>query len=481
MRVFSGTLATETNTFGPMPTGLASFKDRAYYPAGQHPDRLTMFSGPLWAARIRGKEKGWVLHEGLVAASQPNGITTREAYESLRDELLSDLRKSMPVDMVLLGLHGAMVADGYEDCEGDLLSRVRDMVGPDVVIGAELDPHNHLTPEMVNAANLLIAFKEYPHTDILERGLELVDLCAATVEGRIRPVASVVDCNMIVLMHTTREPARSFVDKVSSLEGQDGILSISVTHGFPWGDVPSMGTKMLVYSDGDAQKAHSYANTLAQELIALREQLTVSYPDVPTALDEAVAKGKPVILADGADNPGGGAAGDSTFILDEIFKRGLRDVAIGPMWDPVSVRIAFEAGIGASIQLRIGGKIGPLSGQPLDVQCVVKALKRDLVMTALANSSMAMGDSALIEVNGVDIVLVTIRAQAVNTDLFSQLHCDLSRKQFIVVKSSQHFYESFTKVTPHVIYVGAPGAVSQDYQTLPFQKIQRPKWPIDAL
>lgn len=479
MRVFSGTLATETNTFGPMPTGITSFKDRAYYPAGQHPDRLTMFSGPLWAARIRGKEQGWQLHEGLVAASQPNGIATREAYETLRDELLADLKRAMPVDMVLLGLHGAMVADGYDDCEGDLLTRVRQMVGPEVVIGAELDPHNHLTPEMVQAANLLIAFKEYPHTDILERGLELVDLCAATVEGRIKPVAGVVDCAMVVLMHTTREPVRSFVDKVSGLEGKDGVLSISITHGFPWGDVPGMGTKMLVYTDGDVAKAQAYASSLADELIGMREQLNVRYPDVHASLDQAMATDGPVILADGADNPGGGAAGDSTFILEEIFRRGIGKVALGPMWDPVSVRIAFEAGVGASIHLRIGGKIGPLSGTPLDVKCRVKALRRDMVMTALANSTMAMGDSALVDVDGVEIVLVTIRAQAVSTDLFTQLGCDPATKKLIVVKSSQHFYESFTKVTPHVIYVGAPGAVSQDYRALPYRKIQRPKWPID--
>ena len=481
MRVFSGTLATETNTFSPMPTGLASFKDRAYYPAGQHPDRLTMFSGPLWAARIRGKELGWELHEGLVAASQPNGITTRAAYESLRAELLADLQKALPVDMVLLGLHGAMVAEGYDDCEGDLLTRVRQMVGPDVVIGAELDPHHHLTEEMVNAANLLIAFKEYPHTDILERGLELVDLCAATVEGRIKPVASVVDCEMIVLMHTTREPARSFVDKVSGLEGKDGVLSISITHGFPWGDVPAMGTKMLVYTDGDAQKAHSCAASLATELKGMREQLNVSYPDVNAALDAAIATPGAVILADGADNPGGGASGDSTFILEEILGRGIDKVALGPLWDPVAVRIASEAGVGAVLDLRIGGKIGPLSGKPLDVKCTVKALQRAMVMTALANSTMALGDCALIAVGGVEIVLVTIRAQAVNIDLFTQLGCDLTDKKLIVVKSSQHFYESFTKITPNVIYVGAPGAVSQDYRSLPYQKIQRPKWPIDLV
>ena len=136
MRVFSGSLATETNTFGPMPTGLASFRDRGYYAAGQHPDQMTFFSGPLWAARLRGKALGWDLVEGMVAGAQPSGTTTRHAYETLREELLADLRGALPVDMVVLGLHGAMVADGYDDCEGDLLQRVRAIVGPEVVLGA---------------------------------------------------------------------------------------------------------------------------------------------------------------------------------------------------------------------------------------------------------------------------------------------------------------------------------------------------------
>ncbi len=171
MRVFSASLATETNTFAPMPTGLASFRDRGYFPAGKHPDQMTFFSGPLWAARLRGKERGWTLLEGMVAGAQPSGTTTRQAYESLREELLADLRAALPVDMVLLGLHGAMVADGYDDCEGDLLRRVREIVGPEVVVGAELDPHSHLTPAMTAHADLLIAFKEYPHTDVLERAL----------------------------------------------------------------------------------------------------------------------------------------------------------------------------------------------------------------------------------------------------------------------------------------------------------------------
>ena len=480
MRVFSGSLATETNTFAPMPTGMASFHDRGYYPAGKHPDAMSFFAGPLWAARLRGKEKGWTLLEGMVAGAQPSGTTTRAAYEALRDELLADLRAALPLDMVLLGLHGAMVAEGYDDCEGDLLRRVREIVGPAVVVGAELDPHCHLTPEMVAQADLLICFKEYPHTDVLERALELVDLCAAMVEKKIRPVPAVVDTGMVVILHTSRQPARGFVDRIQALEGKDGVLSISVAHGFPWGDVPEMGTRLLVYADGDAAKAQALARKLADELVGLRDALQVRYPDIDAALDEAAAfTAGPVVMADGADNPGGGAAGDSTFVLRRMLERCIGDAALGPLWDPVAVRIAFEAGAGARLPLRIGGKIGPLSGDPLDLDCTVKALQRDLVMTGLSGAPVAMGDCALVETAGIEIALISLRNQAMGTDLFTQLGCDLAAKRLIVVKSSQHFYASFSKVARHVIYVGAPGSVTLDITTLPYAKVRRPKWPLD--
>jgi microcystin degradation protein MlrC len=479
MRIFTGGLATETNTFAPMPTGLASFRDRGYFKAGTHPEELSFFAGPLHAARQRGRANGWTVIEGMVAAAQPSGTTTRVAYETLRDELLGDRRAALPVDMVVLGLHGAMVADGYDDCEGDLLARVRALVGPKTVIGAELDPHNHLTPAMLANADLLISFKEYPHTDVLERAYELVDLCAAQVEGRIKPVGAAVDCEMLVTMHTSRDPARSFVDRIQALEGKDGILSISVSHGFAWGDTEHMGTQVLVYADGDAAKAQALARRLADELIGLRVQLGVRYPSIDEALDEALAfDSGPVVLADGADNPGGGAAGDSTFVLRRMLERGVGNACLGPLWDPVAVRIAFDAGVGAVLPLRIGGKIGPLSGDPVDARCTVKALLPDMKMTGLAGTPMAMGDSALVETAGIEIALITLRNQAMGTDLFTQLGCDLAAKKIIVVKSSQHFYASFSKVAKHVIYVGAPGAVTIDLDTLPYTKIRRPKWPL---
>lgn len=484
MRVFSGSLATETNTFAPMPTGLSAFRERGYYPAGKHPDRMTQFAGPLWAARERAQSEGWTLIEGMVAGAQPSGITTRFAYESLRDELLADLRAALPVDMVVLGLHGAMVADGYDDCEGDLLQRVREIVGTKVVVGAELDPHNHLTPAMVDNADLLIAYKEYPHTDIYERAKELVDLCAQTVEGRIKPVVSVVDCRMLVRMHTSRQPARGFVDRISALEGKDGVLSISVTHGFPWGDTSEMGTKLFLYSDGLAagavEKGKALARKLADELIALRGALEIPMPDIDEALDQALAyPGGPVIIADSADNAGGGAASDSTFILRRLIERGIGNVALGPMWDPIAARIAFDAGAGASLMLRIGGKVSASSGDPIDAMCKVKAVCKDMVMTGLSNTKAALGDCALVETGGIEIVLITIRAQAVDTDLFTQLGCDLAAKKIIVVKSSQHFYASYSKVAKHVIYAAAPGSVTSDLKALSFKKVRRPLWPLD--
>jgi microcystin degradation protein MlrC len=481
MRVFSGTLATESNTFAPMPTGLASFKARAYFPAGKHSDTMDMFSAPMWAARERGRAQGWTLLEGMVAIALPGGTTTRAAYETLRDELLADLRAALPVDMVLLGLHGAMVAEGYDDCEGDLLARVRGIAGPAVAIGAELDPHCHLTPEMLQSADFLVAFKEYPHTDVLERARELVALCEAKAAGRIEPTPAVVDTGMICSFDTSRQPARGIVERIQALEGKDGVLSISIAHGFPWGDVPDMGTKVLVYTDGDAGAAQALASKLAGELVSLRDALAIACPSIDAALDEAMAiEGGPVELADGADNPGGGAAGDSTFILRRIVERGIGPAALGPLWDPIAVRIAFEAGIGARLPMRLGGKIGPLSGDPIDLSCTVKALQKDMVMTGLADTPRSMGDCALVEASGVEIVLVTLRNQAMNVDVFTQLGCMLAAKKIVVVKSAQHFQASFSKVAKHVIYAAAPGVAAMDISSLPYRRVRRPKWPLDA-
>ncbi|MBP2303402.1 M81 family metallopeptidase [Azospirillum picis] len=484
-RVFSGSLATETNTFGPMPTGVSSFHERAFFPANQHPEAMQMHSGPLWAARRVGPEHGWTLLEGLVAAAVPNGLVTRTAYESLRDALLDDLRAALPVDIVLLGLHGAMVADGYDDCEGDLLARVRALAGPGAVIGATLDPHTHLSEAMVANADLLICWKEYPHTDIAERAMELVDRCAALSDGRLRLRAAVADTGMVGLLHTTREPARGFLGRVRELEGRDGIVSISVVHGFSWGDTPDMGTKLLVYSDAardpDGRRADALAQRLAADLFALRDSLAEPLPGIDEALDLALATPGTVVLGDGSDNAGGGAAGDATFILRRILQRGITDVCLGPLWDPGAVRIAMDAGVGARLPLRVGGKVGPLSGDPVDGVWEVGACRTGMVMTGLAGTPAKLGDCVLVASQGVEVVLTSFRCQAFGLDLFTQLGCDPARRKLVVVKSSQHFRAAYAPIAARIIMVDAPGAVPSDITGLPFRKIMRPKWPFDPV
>ncbi len=481
MRVFTGSLATETNTFSPLPTGLAAFTGREYFRAGTHPDRMTFYGGPLWVARQRARAEGWTLFEGLVASAQPAGTTTRDAYETLRDELLADVQAAMPLDMVLLGLHGAMVADGYDDCEADILARVREVIGPDAKLGATLDPHAHLTPEMVAQADVLVLFKEYPHSDVLARAEEMVELIVAAQAGRIRPVPALVDCHMVVPIHTTREPGRSLVVRMQAMERDGGALSVSVAQGFATGDVPGMGTKVLVYTDGDAEAATRQARDLADTVVGLREQLLMRYVPIEDALDRAVAAPSgPVVLADRADNPGSGAAGDSTFLLRAILHRGIADAAIGPIWDPGAVAIALDAGVGARLALRVGGKTGPLSGDPVDLDCTVTAIVRDMETTGNAGTSVPLGDAALVRTGTLDVVLITRRTQAFNTDLFTRLGCDPAHKKVVVVKSAQHFYDSYAAIAREVIYVGAPGSASANWAALPYRKIRHPKWPISG-
>jgi microcystin degradation protein MlrC len=197
---------------------------------GPIPDTPTLCSAPVVAARARRGE--FTLIEGTATWAEPAGLVSREGYESLRDEILQQLAAALPLDIALFGLHGAMVAHGHDDCEGDLLARARQIAGPDCVIGAELDMHCHLSDQMVEAADVIVAFKEFPHTDFLARAEDLVDLCLRTARREVRPVTRVFDLRALTGFMTSREPGRGFVDRMFAMEGRDGILSISVAHGF---------------------------------------------------------------------------------------------------------------------------------------------------------------------------------------------------------------------------------------------------------
>jgi microcystin degradation protein MlrC len=480
MRIFSGSFATETNTFGPMPTSIRCFHERGYFPAGQHPDKMQLFSGPLWAARLH-KQPGWTLIEGMTAGAVPNGTVTRHAYETLRDELLHDLKAALPVDIVLLGLHGAMVADGYDDPEGDLLVRIRALVGPETVIGATLDPHCHLTVTMAEAADLLICWKEYPHTDVLERSEELLRHCVAIREGRLKLGLALADTGVITHIHTSYGEGRKLVDRVTALEGKDGIVSVSIAHGFSWGDVPDLGTRVLVYSDAtqdrDGARRKATALDVAASIAATRDNFSAPGLGIEQALDEAAATPGTVVIADGADNSGGGAPSDSTYFLRALIAR-QADACLGPLWDPGTVALAFDAGAGAQLDLRVGGKVCPLSGDPVDAHWTVKALKSDMVMTGLAGTPANLGDCALIATGKVEVVVTTFRCQGFNPDFFTQLGCDPAKKKIVVVKSSQHFRASFEPLAARIIYSDAPGVMTANLKSLTYRKARLPRWPL---
>ncbi len=481
MKLFTACLGTETNSFSPIPTGLDLFRRTMLVRGGAHGDKPNLFAVPLLVFRRRAAALGWQVAEGLAAFATPAGTTTRAAYETLRDEILADLEAALPVDGILLNLHGAMVADGYPDAEGDLLQRIRARVGPAVPIGVELDLHAHLTEAKVGAADIIVIYKEYPHVDVAERADELFSLMADTLTGRIRPVMAMHDCRMLGIYPTTREPVRSFVDRMSALEGQDGILSVSLAHGFPWSDTPEVGSRVVVVADGDRDAAAGLARRLGEEFWDLRDAALPPYLGIDAAIDRALAgpAGKPYVLADVADNPGVGAAGDSTPLLARLLERGIADAALSPLWDPGAVEVAFDAGVGARLPMRLGGKLGPASGPALDVKATVTALRRD-VYQPFGGAQAALGDCAALRIDGVDVVVNSHRVQTFDPVCFSALGIDPARRRILVVKSTQHFHAGFAPIAAEILYVDVPGSAPPDYRSLEYQLLRRPVWPLVA-
>jgi len=483
MKFFIAHLATETNTFAAAPTGLGDFEEIGIH-HGDASQRDPHGAGAfLRYLRELIEADGGEVVESLCTLAQPGGRTVRHVYEALRDEILRDLRAALPVDAVQLLLHGAMAAEGYDDCEGDLAAAIRDVVGPDVPIGLELDLHCHFTERMRLSADVIIAFKEYPHIDTDARGAELYRILQATALGQVRPVTAVFDCKMVGLWHTTREPMQGFVRRMAALERAPGVLSVSLGHGFPWGDVPEAGAKLWVVTDNDPVLAQALADQLGREFWALRERIGPDVCGIDAALDAAFdssfgleARG-PAVLADVADNPGGGAAGDSTFILSRLVERRVANSVVGAIWDLGAIHVCKGAGVGAQLDLRIGGKCGPASGLPVDLRVTVRAIVPDHSQSALG-ARERLGDCVWVEAaGGLHILLCSIRTQTYGTDAFTGAGISLLDKAIVVVKSTQHFHAEFAPIARKVLYVSSPGAMSFDFAAIPYRLRSLDYWP----
>ncbi len=283
---------------------------------------------------------------------------------------------------------------------------------------------------------------------------------------------------------TTEEPFASFVKRITALQDEPGVLLVSAHHGFEGSDSPELSASVVVTTDGDPDLAARLAMQVATDFHDTITSRVWHGPDVADSVDAALAfEGRPVVLADRADNAGGGASSDSTFVLAELLRRGANDVALALLWDPVAVDMCHDAGVGARLPLRIGGKCGPMSGDPLDVVADVLRIRHDATQSlfGVGEPTFPLGRTALIHVDGIDIVMNTSRTQVFSHHVFSQHGIDPLDRHVLVVKSTQHFMNDFGTFAATVIRCDGPGTLTTHLDTLPFRRAPRPLRGLDPV
>ena len=476
MRLFLASIFQETNSFSPIPTTLESFNP--FWSGGHTPPEGVDLLG-YGGAWDRAKSLGLDVHASLFASATPAAPISRDDWNILKQQVLENVRSCNP-DMVFLFLHGAQSAVGLNDCEGDLITAVRAVIGADIPIAVELDLHANLSSEMVEAADIITACKEYPHTDFAEVGAQTLDLLVATAPGRVQPKMAAVRVPLIAIAPTTCEPISGFVAEVRAVERQKGILSASALFGFFGADSCDTAAAVIVISDGDQALAELQALHLARaqaRAVRAMPQITLG---IDAALDAATNFSGTAIIADRADNPGGGAAGDSTWLLHAMLERGIGNAALGLIWDADTVALAHAAGIGSRITVTLGGKAGPLSGKPWQGSVTVTALANSICQRrfGVGSPTLPIGRSAAVIIDGIDVVVCDKRMQAFSQEIFTGHGIDPAARDLVVVKSTQHFYRDFSSLGP-VIYCDAPGTVTEDLTNLPYRSLRRPLYPLD--
>ncbi len=490
MKVFSAAIAHESNSFSPLKTDLQSFsKDLLLLPSrGQQAEAQEVINRELSFADLCA-DRGHQYVQGPVAMCEPSAPMANEDFEFLLRELEMSLTAALPVDFVLLFLHGAQMTTTNFDCEGEIVGRVRRIVGPAVPLCVELDLHASITPAMLEAASVLLACKEYPHTDFGLRAVELFDLAEQSALGTISPQMSWQPVPMLGLFGTRQAPMRRLLDRSRQLEQRPEVLNVSLIHGFPWGDSPYTGAGVLVTVDagrgdgpGDNGLGSNIATDLAAEFFSCRAEIATVGLSVDEAIGHAMRDhGGLTVIADVTDNSGGGAPSDSTHLLSALIKAGAKNAAVGMIWDPQSVLRALEAGVGATVRLEVGGKASPFSGPPVACVATVTCVQESLHLRGLGGMMHRLGPGAAIDVAGVKVVLSSERLQVYTTDCFTALDIDPTQCAKLVVKSAEHFRAGFDDIATSIVYCAPPGVMSMDFSTLPYRRLQRPIWPLDSV
>jgi microcystin degradation protein MlrC len=486
VRLFLAMMSHETNTFSNVPTNRAQFEARGLHYGGEIVEAFrgtgTCLGGMIDAAARHGA----TLIPSVAASASPAGRVTADIYGHVKDRMLADLKAAGKVDGVLLDLHGAMVPEGLDDGEGDLIRAVRAVVGRGVPIAVALDLHGNLSAGMVDGADLLHGYKTYPHVDMAERGVEATDRLVDAIRGRVHPTSAFRKPPILPPLGnqgTARGPMRRLYDMADEMEKDPKVLSVSIFAGFSYADIPDAGLGVYVVTDNDRDLAEALAERLARTAWEHRQEFVHTALPVREAVAKALAaEGRPIVLADMADNTGGGAAGDGTEILRELLRVGARSAVVACLWDPGAVAECVRAGVGASVTMDVGGKVDDRHGKPVRVTGVVRTLSDGRFVhkgPMFRGVRGHLGTTAVLEVNEVKIILITYRWQTLDPEMIRFVGIDPLDEKILVVKSSIHYRAAFEPIAKEIIEVDAPGLSSSNLERFEYTRIRRPIFPLD--
>jgi len=464
MRIGIASLSHESNTFASFPTTYEDFRFvRGQEIIEQYRPTFHEVGGFIAGAEANGYE----IVPLMGAVATPAGAVEAETYESLLDELLGLIRDAMPLDGLLLGLHGAFVAENYPQGDGETTRRVRELVGPDFPVVVTHDYHGNVPPQLVEDATALIIYKTCPHVDQRERGLQAAELITRTVRGEVRPVSSIAKPELVynIAFHNTNmRPMKPVMDAAIELEGQPGILATSVAAGYQYADVPWMGPCIVVVADGDQELAERESQRLADLMWSTRDELLPKIPGPAEAVAMAIAsEEKPVSMMEMGDNIGGGSAGDSTFVLEELLKQGASGWVMA-LYDQEAVAACAAAGIGARLTLPVGGKVDDEHGPTLTVEGTVRTLHDGkFIETEVRHGGgrdWDQGLTAVLATGGGLLVLDSKRTPPMSFNQLRSVGIMSEQQEIFVAKGSVAPRAAYEPVSARIIEVDSGGATS---------------------
>ena len=484
MRIAVAEIGQETDSFSSLVTDLESFKQYGLYFGDEILEKMQGVGTIGGFLEVAKRESDVELFPIIRAWAGAGAIISTETLAFFEDKLVNGIVDAMPLDGIFLALHGAASAQKDDDLEGYLLEALRRAIGPDIPIVSPLDHHANITQRMMDHLDLFVAFRTQPH-NLVETGVLAAEHLFAQVKGDINPTAGWQKIPMITPQDqflTSHGPMKEWFDLAREMEARPGVLAASPIPMQPWLDVEEGGWSAVVYTDNDTELAQSLADELANKAWDLREQFWVMDSVSPDdAIREAVGGEGLVILADTGDSVYGGAPGDSTCLLKEMVRQKVACTALVPMVDPEALDIAIDAGIGNWVTLAVGGKWDNVFSQPVEITGQVTAISSGLQVRLQGRGFSDLGRTALIEIDGVKLVLLEKRSFSINQPiLYTHLGLDVDEAQMVVVKTASNF-QFFAPWRQQLIRVDSPGTTQSNLHAFVWKHVPRPIYPLDEL